>query len=83
MARSLELPSDVYFGGVEVDVWPGEPECFSTAQAEDKDQHVGPVQRVLVAPGGFKEGTGFLDGPPLPLPFPRVGQPHDRRDVAG
>jgi len=83
VARSLELPPDADFCGVEVDVWPGEPECFATAQPEDEDQHVGRIQRVLVAPGGFQEGACLLDGPPLSLSFPGIGQPHDRGDIAG
>src|SRR5262249_2728866 len=69
--------------GAKVDIWPGESERFATAQTENEDQHIGGIQRVMVAPGGFQESAGFLDRPPLPLWLPRIRQPHDRGGVAG
>lgn len=73
VVRSLELPPDADFGRVEFDVRPGEPECFAKAQAEDEDRHVSRVQRILVAPSGFQESAGLIDGPPLSVPFPGLG----------
>jgi hypothetical protein len=37
VTRSLELPPDMGLGGVEIDVFPGEPECFTTAQPEHEN----------------------------------------------
>ena len=59
MARSLELPPDVDLGGIKVDICPGEPQRFTATQAENENQHVGRIQRVVLAPGGFQEGTGL------------------------
>jgi hypothetical protein len=61
MARSLELPLDVYLGRVEGDVWPGKPERIAPSQSQDENQHVGGVQRIPVAAGGLQEGAGFFD----------------------
>ena len=36
-ANTLELLADVQFGGVEVGEFPGEPQEFSLAQAQDQD----------------------------------------------
>jgi hypothetical protein len=83
MARPLELPPDVDLGGIEVDICPGEPQRFSTSQTENENQHVGRVQRVMIAPGGFQKGAGLLDRPPLPLWFARIEQSYDRGDVTG
>jgi hypothetical protein len=83
VARSLELPADVDFSGVEVDIWPGEPERFATAQTKDEHQHIGRRQGIMVAPSGFEKGTGLLNEPPLPLWLPGIGQPHNRSNVAG
>ena len=59
MARSLELPANMDLGVVEIDISPSEPQRFATPQAENENQHVGRIQRVVLAPGGFQEGTGL------------------------
>jgi type VI protein secretion system component VasK len=61
VARSLELPLDVYLCFVEADIWPGEPQCFASPETKDEDQHVGRIQRILIATGGSQESPGFLD----------------------
>ena len=43
MARLLELLPDMDLSGIEVDIWPSEPECFATAQTENENQHVGRI----------------------------------------
>src|ERR1019366_9958277 len=83
VARPLELPPNVYLRSIESHIWPGETERFAPAEPENEDQHEGCVQRVIVAAGGLQEGPCFLDGPPLPLAFPRSGEPNDGGDIAG
>lgn len=56
---------DVQLSGVEIDLFPSEPESFTPAKA--KDQYVGGVQRVIVIAGAFKEPARFLGCPPAAL----------------
>lgn len=44
----LDLLTDVQFLAIEADQFPGEPQQFTFAQAEDQDQDVGRVQRVVI-----------------------------------
>jgi hypothetical protein len=83
MASSLELPPHMDFSGLEVDIPPGEPERFATAQAKHEDEDVGGVQRIVIATGRFQERTSLFDRPPLALPFPGSGKPDDSGDIAG
>src|SRR5215470_9111312 len=48
VACSLERPADMDLGGIKVDIRPGEPRCLAT-QPENEDQHVGRIQRVMIA----------------------------------
>ena len=69
-------------GDIEIDIRPSEPERFTTPQAENENQHVGRIQRVLVAPSRLQESAGLLDRPPLPLWPAGIGEPHDGGDIA-
>src|ERR1700750_2934516 len=50
VADPLDVLDDVELGGVEVYQFPGKPEDFTLAQAQDQDQHEGGVQSLLVMP---------------------------------
>src|SRR5262249_7955866 len=80
MASSLELPPHMDLSGLEVDIPPGEPQRFATAQAKHEDEDVGGVQRIVIATGRFQERTSLFDRPPLALPFPGSWEPHLMRD---
>lgn len=51
MTDALELFADVQFGGIEVNLIPGQAENFALAQAEDEHQDEGRVQRLARVPG--------------------------------
>src|SRR6266702_3768926 len=50
-------------GGIKIDIAPMQTEGFAAAQAEDKQQNVGRVERVAVGAGAGQELTGLLGGP--------------------
>lgn len=60
---ALDWLADVQLGAIEVDVSPSKPEQFPFAQAQHQDQDAGRVKRVIVAAGGLKEPTRFIDCP--------------------
>jgi hypothetical protein len=67
VADLLDLLADVELGGIEVDQFPGEPEDFTLAQAQDQDQYESGVKRLLVVSSGFEELAGFIDTPAAAL----------------
>jgi hypothetical protein len=62
-ADPLQLLVDVNLGCVSADVGPGQPENFATPQAQDEDQDVCGVQRILGVAGGLKEPACFVYAP--------------------
>jgi hypothetical protein len=67
-ADALKLLSDIEFTCVEVDQFPGEPEYFALAQAQDQDEDEGGVQRLARMPGWFEKPAGVIDCPGGALP---------------
>ena len=73
---------NIEFASVEVHQFPGEPECFASAQAEDQDQDVARVQRVVGVTGMFEEPPCFLGCPPATLALTWRCQPDYRSRIA-
>jgi hypothetical protein len=76
------LLGDVQLCCVEVDQFPGKAKNLALAQAQDQDQYISRIQRLIVAAGRFEELSRIVDTPPVPLALARGGQPDDGRDVA-
>jgi hypothetical protein len=74
MTDSLDLFSDIQFGGIQVHWLPGEPEYLTTAKAQDEDQNEGGVQRLSpYGAAAAAHGTpviGRLRSPPYPAAAP-------------
>jgi hypothetical protein len=64
---ALELLADVQLSVIEVDLIPSQAEDFTPAQAENKDQDEGRVERLTGMPGRFEEPPGVIHGPGLAL----------------
>ena len=65
-ADALQLPADIEFGAVEVHRAPGQPDHLTLAQTQDKDQHIGGVERVLVPLRRLQKLTGLLGASAAP-----------------
>jgi len=51
MADALELFCHIQLGLVQVDLFPGQAENFTSAQAEDEDQDEGGIESFACVPG--------------------------------
>jgi hypothetical protein len=69
VADPLELLADIQFGGVEVDLIPGDAQDFSPAEPEDEDQDEGSVEFFAGMPDRFQEPPGVVNGPGLRRSF--------------